>query len=128
MIGVRWREDTGFEGRCDYCREYWPLTLDFWKVSKQSMRICRACLNEYHRLAQARRRQDPVKRAKDRQGVHEMRETLREHGLLAEARHRWYLNHRERLCADRRVKYAAKRAAEGKPYTPRGADSMERAA
>ncbi len=131
MTGVRWREDTGFEGRCDYCREYWPLTLEFWQVSKVSMRSCKACIREYYRVAQARRREDPEKREADRRGVAEMKATLRKYGLMSEYQHRWYMNNREKLCADRRAKYKADREAAGLSYTPRGEDSnfkRERAA
>ena len=46
--GVRWREDVGFELRCDVCAKarrtdcYWPLTLDFWNP-RRGMTMCRAC-------------------------------------------------------------------------------------
>lgn len=67
--GVRWREDVGWEVRCDDCAKhgstgiYWPLTDEFW--IKSSMRRCRAC-----HLAKKRRRDyqyywsDPEYRAK----------------------------------------------------------------
>lgn len=50
MTGVRWRDDTGFEGQCEVCREYWPLDQEFWQLPK-GFRRCRAC----HLEARARR-------------------------------------------------------------------------
>lgn len=123
MTGVRWREDTGFEGRCDYCREYWPLDVEFWQVTKVSMRMCKACIREYYRLAQRKRRADPEKRAKDREGVTEMRAVLTRYGLMGDYRRRWYLTNRETILANRRKRYEAERLSAGKSYTPRGPDS-----
>ena len=55
MTGVRFRADTGWEGKCDACATYWPLTDEFW-YPRQGCRRCRACINEtqtrgarYHR-------------------------------------------------------------------------------
>jgi hypothetical protein len=121
MRDVRYRADSGFEGKCEACREWWPIDPECWQVSRAAFRICRACVAEYGRLAQARRREDPEKRARDRAGVTDMRATLRKYGILGEYRHRWYLNRREDICAKRRASYAAQRAAEGKPYAPRAA-------
>lgn len=45
---VRWRDDVGWEKRCDECAKrdtdarFWPLTLEFWNP-KKSMRRCRSC-------------------------------------------------------------------------------------
>jgi hypothetical protein len=44
MIGVRSGE-LGFEGQCDGCREFWPITAEFWPVKKRLVRLCRACYN-----------------------------------------------------------------------------------
>jgi hypothetical protein len=47
VIGVRVR-DGGFEGRCDYCHEYLPLSDEFWPMKHgYGLRRCRACLREY---------------------------------------------------------------------------------
>ena len=51
--GVRFREDVGFELRCEGCALkgvacYWPLDLEFWNPIK-GMTRCRACWNEYQR-------------------------------------------------------------------------------
>lgn len=44
--GLRWKEDTGIEKRCDFCPKgarYWPLTEEFWNFT-QTFNRCRACL------------------------------------------------------------------------------------
>ena len=57
VTGVRVR-DGEFEGRCEYCGEWLPLTADFWPVRvdargwTQGLRRCKACLREYKRLRQ----------------------------------------------------------------------------
>ena len=43
MTGVRFREE--WEGKCDSCATYWPLTDEFW-YPRQGCRRCRACINE----------------------------------------------------------------------------------
>jgi len=43
MTGVKYGE-LGFEGRCDECLEWWPLTPEFWPVPAiRRVRICIAC-------------------------------------------------------------------------------------
>ena len=49
MTGVRMGE-SGYEGRCDGCLEYWPLEPEFWPVKTHGMRLCRACDNEKRRI------------------------------------------------------------------------------
>lgn len=51
--GVRWREDVGWELRCEACAHkgrpggsYWPLTEEFWD-HRRSMVRCRACWRDY---------------------------------------------------------------------------------
>lgn len=61
MTGVRWREETGFEGKCDYCRSWWPIDKEFWYV-KNGLRRCKACHAEYHRLHEAGRRASEIVR------------------------------------------------------------------
>ena len=51
MRGVRIREGT-FEGQCAYCREYLPLTMEFWPNRNHGLRRCKACLCEYKALKQ----------------------------------------------------------------------------
>lgn len=49
--GVRWREDVGWELRCEGCflkgqgTTYWPLTFEFWEP--RNMKRCRACHKDY---------------------------------------------------------------------------------
>lgn len=47
--GVRYREDTGFEMRCDECRTYWPLALTFWNPG--TLQRCRGCEATRNRLS-----------------------------------------------------------------------------
>ena len=42
MTGVRFHED--WEGKCDACAQWWPLTDEFW-YPRQGVRRCRACIN-----------------------------------------------------------------------------------
>jgi hypothetical protein len=51
MTGVRIRDDA-FEGKCEYCGEYLPLTAEFWPMHNAGVRRCKACLREYKRLKQ----------------------------------------------------------------------------
>lgn len=44
MRGVVWREDE-LHGLCNACRQYWPLTPEFWMPNNGVAR-CRACIYE----------------------------------------------------------------------------------
>lgn len=121
MTGVRWREDVGFQGKCDYCLEWWPLDGEFWQLSKHAFRMCVACIRDYKRLKQAERRQDPDARARDREDVRAQKAALNAAGILGEYRARWYRANADRIRANKRATYAAQRKADGKPYTPREA-------
>lgn len=118
MKDVRWREESGFEGKCEYCREWWPVDTEFWYPGK-SVRMCRGCLQVYQRLKMAERRKDPAKRETDRAAVYDMRKALTQAGIMGEYRRAWYLSNRDKILRDRRERYARERAAAGKPYTPR---------
>ncbi len=48
---------------CNGCREWYPMTLEFWVRDKMSR--CRACDRERARLYEARRRLDPEHRLRD---------------------------------------------------------------
>lgn len=58
--GVRFREDVGWELRCEGCAYrrnqvcYWPLTHEFWDPER-GMGRCRACWNERTRTNRAKR-------------------------------------------------------------------------
>lgn len=41
MRDVRWRED-GFEGKCEICTAWLPLTLEFW--NKRWLSRCKVCI------------------------------------------------------------------------------------
>lgn len=43
MTGVRFTEE--WEGKCDACAQWWPLSDEFW-YPRQGVRRCRACINE----------------------------------------------------------------------------------
>jgi hypothetical protein len=45
VTGCRFRGDVGYEGRCNACAEWWPLTDEFW-YPRQGMARCRACIND----------------------------------------------------------------------------------
>lgn len=44
MTGVRYRPE-GFEGLCEACRHYWPLTFECW-APHSGLARCRACQAE----------------------------------------------------------------------------------
>ena len=58
--GVRFREDVGWELRCEGCAyrrnqvSYWPLTHEFWDPDR-GMGRCRACWNERLRTRRSKR-------------------------------------------------------------------------
>jgi hypothetical protein len=55
MKGCRFRADVGYEGKCNSCVEWWPLTDEFW-YPRQGMARCRACVNVSQRRAARRSR------------------------------------------------------------------------
>ena len=56
---VRWSAtEEEWQHRCGECRQWWPLTFDFW-TPRHGMARCKACWAEYQRLYQAERRGDP---------------------------------------------------------------------
>lgn len=127
MTGVRWREDTGFEGRCDDCKEYWPLDEEFW-TPKHGLVRCRGCHNEVRRereRGQRRRRaaflspealarkraRDNERRRRERRDP-ERGERLRERERMAQRR-LYERDHAGQL-ARRRDWYARKVAERGR--------------
>ena len=37
--------ELGFEGLCNGCGDYWPLTFEFWPIRRlKPVRTCRACV------------------------------------------------------------------------------------
>jgi hypothetical protein len=63
--GLRWREDTGIEKRCDACPKgmnWWPLTEEFWYFRK-SFNRCIACYTRVRNASQSRiRRENDLRR------------------------------------------------------------------
>lgn len=120
VSGVRWREDTGFELRCETCAQdggqttYWPLTLEFWNP-RDSMRFCRACLSRRRRVRErARSHADPEYRARKRADALYQREAKRVYqreyrrqnaARLGEYNRLWYAANRDRINARRREQY-----------------------
>ena len=102
MNGIRFR-DGEFEGRCDYCHEYLPLTTEFW-YPKNGVRRCLACLREYKRLYQEGYRGDPRKalwRANNRIRYRSL--TFEEKERRREANRQWKACHREHIAAYNRA-------------------------
>ncbi len=69
--GVRFREDVGWEMRCESCSghkvaRYWPLTHEFWDPNKGLTR-CRACWNAYQRKWSRRARASAAMRLYQRE-------------------------------------------------------------
>jgi hypothetical protein len=111
--GVRWREETGFEGRCDYCRDWWPLTLEFWQP-RWSMARCRACINLWRRTYQnAKYRDDPAFRYA-RQTAAALSDWKARQWRPEERRERrkaYYEANRPQILARQRARYQANREA-----------------
>lgn len=61
---LRIGEDETPETYCAGCREWWPVTIEYWPT-RSSFHECRACANERARLYQVKRRLDPENRLKD---------------------------------------------------------------
>ena len=110
MTGVRWRPDTGFEGKCDRCLEWWPLDRTCW-FPDHGMKRCRACLSEIQSQKNKLRRLDPEKRKADVEAMRAFRRANAEH--VQEQRKAYYRAHRERINELARLRYA-ERAAEGR--------------
>lgn len=125
MIGVRHREDTGFEGRCEECRGWWPLDAEFWLLTK-GLRRCRACQNEA-KSASERSRERPVRTAaaiarrrirdKERKRLERI-DPERRPILLArqrETQKRYYERRRTEVLAQHRARYAERVGHEPAP-------------
>lgn len=104
MTGVRWRPDTGFEGQCDECGEWWPLADTVSWVPRQGLKRCRACLAERQRIKNAKRRSDPALRAEDTEAMKAYRHANAD--LVNERRRAYYRKQRERINANARRRYA----------------------
>lgn len=110
MTGVRWRADTGFEGKCDVCLEWWPLDPSCWSQSN-GLRRCRACISEGQAARNRVRREDPAVRAMDRAGVQAARAASKADARRAYYREN-YRKNRERVNRLARERYAAKQRGD----------------
>ena len=110
MTGVRMRDD-GFEGRCEYCGEYLPLTVEFWEA-RGGLRRCKACLREYRRLFQRGYTGDPRKAVwRANQRAHYRSLSFEEKERRREVNRVWKAAHREQIAAYNRAYKARTRAA-----------------
>lgn len=110
MTGVRVREGE-FEGQCAYCREYLPLTTEFW-VPRHGVQRCKACLQEYKRLHQAGYKGDPrmaLWRANNRIRYRSL--TFAEKERRREINRQWKAEHREHIAEYNRAYRERRRAA-----------------
>ena len=111
MNGVRYRTDTGFEGKCDQCLEWWPLNdVTCWSPSN-GLKRCRACIAELQAERNRIRRADPLEREADRQAMQAKRQALG-----SDYRRAYYRDHyrqnRERINELARARYAARKKGE----------------
>jgi hypothetical protein len=111
MRDVRIREGE-FEGKCDYCGEYLPLTFEFWPRENHGLRRCKACLREYKRLRQEKYKGSlrlAVWRANQR--VHYRSLAPEERARRLEANRQWKAAHREHIAAYNRAYRERRKAA-----------------
>lgn len=118
---VRWSaSEDEWQHRCGECRQWWPLTFDFW-YPRHGMARCKACWTEYQRLHQARRRGDPEIvagiRAAQRAKYHATRDIknartrewkARNRDRIREYQRAYYAKNRDRLLEQKRL-YDARR-------------------
>jgi hypothetical protein len=110
--GVRYRDDVGFELRCDVCARnsgvtcYWPLTAEYWN-HQAGMGRCRACwLVLYRNRERAARAANPeLRRAHDRARYRANRRVI----LLK--RQVYYTENHDVIRAKARERYLARKAA-----------------
>ena len=118
MTGVRWRPDTGFEGKCDRCLEWWPLNdRTCWSPSN-GMKRCRACLSEAQAIRNRVRRADPAEREADRLAVQAARAAMSADGRRAYYREN-YRRNRERVNELARARYATRKRSDAEKQRKR---------
>jgi hypothetical protein len=119
--GLRVR-DGSIEAKCDYCLDWWPLVdetgvvdAQFW-MPKQGFRKCYACYREARAAYLRSIRENPEIRARHKASSDETRALKKaadpEH--IKRVQHEWYVRNAEEQRANRRARYAAKKALEGK--------------
>lgn len=105
---MRHREDTGFEAKCLYCGEWWPITLEYWKP-RGGMARCKACWTLYHRMHEAGRRLDEFVVEAKRQAERIRYRTHRPARLTANLA--WKAAHKEHIRAYNKAYRAKNREA-----------------
>lgn len=111
--GVRYREDVGFEMRCEGCAErnsgpaYWPMTLEYWHP-RHGFKFCRACLAARDRAkARATRARDlDAARERDRKRYQ------RDRRVILLKRRAYYEANHETIRARANARYAARKREE----------------
>jgi hypothetical protein len=115
VTGVRFRDDTGWEGRCNLCHEWWPIDHEFWDKGRPSR--CRDCLRIEARLRlKELRDRNPDLRARHVL-EHSVNRALKREQYNRTARERYARNADEER-RKRRERYARERISAGKTYTP----------
>jgi hypothetical protein len=125
--GLRYRADTGFELKCNDCREWWPLDTEFYDPI-HGLQACKACHLERRRNRETGRYKrvefmTPEQRKRKRVLDNARKKREREdpnRGDKLRARERksqadYYERHLDSLRARRRAQYEA---AVGHPPTP----------
>src|SRR3990167_11301192 len=92
---IRYRED-GWEYRCETCRDWWPLSLEFWRPRNGMVR-CRTCWTLYKRLRAREYTADVAVRAVRNEANRARYRANRESHI--EAGRAWRARHRERIPA-----------------------------
>lgn len=117
MTGVRIRDDS-FEGKCDYCLEFLPLTTEFW-AKNHGLKRCRSCWAVYKRLRQRGykvRKRDIVNAAqREKYAMMSQEERFRR----AESQRRWKAANKEYVAAYNkayRERHRAKINADARAY------------
>lgn len=112
-VAVRWREDTGWEFRCEDCSararagSFWPLDFDFWDP-RAGMQRCRACW-----AAHVRRRRLERDLAQPGYSQRWQRRYYRENrAQILRTKRAYYYAHRDAINAKRRARYQASKQLE----------------
>ena len=109
---VRWREDTGWEFHCGTCRQWWPLTDEFWRRDRMSR--CRACWIEYQRVYQNEKYAVDEKYREEKKAAARLtawKERVTQPLVISDRKRAYYIANRDRILARERERYWRKKAA-----------------
>lgn len=104
---VRWSGDE-VHVQCRDCLQFLPATREFWRPYR-GFAQCVACYQEASAARQRTRRQDPKVRRAEAEALRIEKRANRD--ALLEARRAYYRKTRDRQRAQRRARYAARKAA-----------------